>query len=139
MWCFFDMKNHRKAITRLGEEDFGTNMTERLLVLNSYAKTVGFTVEPYKNVSAPSVDLLAPEEHLGFSYSLELTGSVTNPTVPNNNNIHHADADNAESETEEDGGDDEGNFANDQREFESVLREACEDLDIEIVFEESPV
>jgi hypothetical protein len=131
MWSFFEMKNHRKAQVRLGEEDFGTYQTERLLALSSYAKTVGFANDPYKNVSAPTVDALSPLEQLGFSYKLKLVGDgLTNPTDPqtSNNNQRTQVGEGSDPENEEDG-------VNEQQEFEHILREVGEDLDVEVVFE----
>jgi hypothetical protein len=79
--CFYEERNHSKAITRLGEKDHGTFETEKLLLLNSFAKTVGYPEEslPYGDVSAPSTNNEF-EEHMGFSYKLATVGAnVANP------------------------------------------------------------
>jgi hypothetical protein len=63
---YFEEKNGSKAIRRLGEEDFGTHHTEKLLLLNSFAQSVGYSSHelPYVDVSAPSTSVV--EEFLGF-------------------------------------------------------------------------
>lgn len=80
LWLFFEARNHRKGVIRLGEEDYGTFQTETLLNLNSFAKSVGFKEVPYKKVSAPTSNENITES-FGFSY--KLAGSVhlvSNPT-----------------------------------------------------------
>lgn len=56
MCCFFERKNDKKMVTRLGKEDVGTYETEKLLMLNSFALSVGYTVDnlPY-DVTAPTI------------------------------------------------------------------------------------
>jgi hypothetical protein len=85
MWTFFDERNNRKGVIRLGEEDIGTNHTETLLSLNSFAKTIGVSDEdlPYKSLSAPSVDP-TKTEFMGFQYGMSnAIDNVCNPTQPN--------------------------------------------------------
>ena len=55
MWCFFEHKNFRKEVIRCGAVDHGTTELEKLLMLNSYAKSIGVSDAnlPYPDVSAP--------------------------------------------------------------------------------------
>jgi hypothetical protein len=82
MWCFFEEKNQRKSIIRLGEEDYNTTHTERLLMLNNYALAVGYDQGrlPYNDVSCPRIDKGAPREYIGFNYVLPELDHVSNPT-----------------------------------------------------------
>jgi hypothetical protein len=82
---FFEERNHRKAISRLGETDYGICHTEKLLLLNSYAVTVGCPKNnlPYP-VSAPRKQDDAVQEYMGFAHSsyMEVV-EVSNPTDVN--------------------------------------------------------
>ena len=71
---FFEEKNHRKGIVRLGEVDHGTYQTEKLLALNNYARTVGYPIErlPYCSVTAPT-DCIDHKEDMGFSFTCVAT------------------------------------------------------------------
>ena len=56
MCSFFERKNQDKSVTRLGEVDNGTYDTEKLLILNSFARSVGYDKElPFPKVTAPTV------------------------------------------------------------------------------------
>jgi hypothetical protein len=82
MCGFFEEKNQRKAIVRLGEKDYGTVEVEKLLLLNSFAKSVGYSDDqlPYRDISAPSVSKEPSDtEYIGFSYKLRRTHIVSNP------------------------------------------------------------
>jgi hypothetical protein len=46
MWLFFEQKNQRKAILRLGDEDHGTVELEKLLLLHSHALSLGYDKLP---------------------------------------------------------------------------------------------
>jgi hypothetical protein len=63
---YFEEKNSKKAITQLGEQDFGTFFTEKLLLLNSFAQSVGYSQKelPFTDVSAPTKSVV--EEYMGF-------------------------------------------------------------------------
>lgn len=134
---FFDIRNHNKSISRLGEKDHGTYQVEKLLNLNSYAKEVGFTTLPYSDVTAPSMSPGSPKEHMGFTYRLDIPADLSNPTdalLANGTDSTAPDDD----EIDEDGGDDSSDAWELGRDpnFESILQEACADLDIEVVFTE---
>ena len=65
--------------------DHGTHETEKLLLLNSFAHSIGFKDEelPYKDISAPKASPDAPDEYMGFSYAVppvEGQTDVSNPT-----------------------------------------------------------
>jgi hypothetical protein len=82
MWTFFEVKNQRKAIARLGAKDHGILETEKLIHLNSYAHRLAYPIEalPYKDVTSPSDD--KHDEYMGFSYHLPSNlHDVSNPTV----------------------------------------------------------
>lgn len=81
MWSFFEAKNHSKAVIRLGEQDHGTCQHEKLLLLNSYAKTVGYKDNqvPFKDLSAPTAETIH-RENMGFTYVTPQLDRVTNPT-----------------------------------------------------------
>ena len=82
MSTFFKQKNHKKMVTRCGAVDHETYETERLLIINSYCKSVGYSSEqlPY-NVSAPSMANDDRKEYMGFSYKLPRDmDNVSNPT-----------------------------------------------------------
>jgi hypothetical protein len=69
---FFERKNTDKSVIRMGQEDQGTYETERLLMLNSYAASVGYDPVrevPFPNVRAPTISPTAPKEFMGFSYN----------------------------------------------------------------------
>jgi hypothetical protein len=134
MCTFFDQKNTDKAIGRLGEEDFGTYETERLLILNSYASTVGYTEEdglPFPNVSAPTVCSAATKEHMGFSYHLlqEQFDDVSNPTDAICQDVNYGE----ESELDTDDRErlEELTEAQ-QNDFMDIL---ADELDVEVVFD----
>jgi hypothetical protein len=81
MWTFFEAKNQRKSVIRLGGKDHGTVETEKLLHLNSYAHSLGYGVEllPFRDISVPADN--HAEEFLGLSYRLPTTlHDVSNPT-----------------------------------------------------------
>ena len=81
-WSFFELKNHRKSIIRLGQEDHGTCHEEILVVLNSYAREVGYDNDklPFKDLSVPTADNTV-KEYMGFMYCLPCSiDRVTNPT-----------------------------------------------------------
>ena len=83
MACFFEERNHSKSLNRLGEKDHETCKTEKLLLLNSFAKSVGYPDDelPYSAISAPTINEEYEEEYMGFSYRLATIGAtVTNPT-----------------------------------------------------------
>jgi hypothetical protein len=66
----------------LGEVDYGTVQTEKLLSLNNYARTVGYSMDrlPYCFVTAPT-DALEHKEDIGFSFMLPpVLDNVVNPT-----------------------------------------------------------
>ena len=120
---FFEMRNQHKSITRLGEVDYGTYQTERLLHLNSYATMVGFKTVPYPNVSSPSEAGPRFREYMGFNYKLEINNADDNAA--------------ADTEIDEDGGDDSDLPAQAlfrDTELQSILEEACADFDIEVIF-----
>jgi hypothetical protein len=131
---FFEIRNHNKAITRLGEYDHGTYQTERLLNLNSYAIAVGFTKAPYDRVSCPTVSTGDTVETMGFEYKMATENVlVSNPTNAYRASLEY-DIDNAE--LNEDGGDDSeippAAFGQDPV-LQRILEESCAELDIEVV------
>ena len=67
---------------RLGGEDHGTCHTEKLLAINSYTRSLGYSPEqlPFKDVAAPVK--AAEKEFMGFSYGLADYDTVENPTCP---------------------------------------------------------
>lgn len=72
-------------VIRLGAQDHGTSRHETLVVLNSYARQVGYKEDqlPFKNLSPPTAndDI---EEFMGFSYSLPPDApAIVNPTARN--------------------------------------------------------
>ena len=81
MYQFFEEKNHSKMVIRLGCSDHGTCHTEKLLLINSYVKSLGYPVDktPFKDVSAPT--RRSEKEYMGFSYCLPTSvHEVSNPT-----------------------------------------------------------
>jgi hypothetical protein len=83
MWTFFEMKNWRKSIVRLGETDHGTSELETLLMLNSFAKSIGYedTELPFRDLSSPKAASDLQQEFLGFAYEASSeTHNVSNPT-----------------------------------------------------------
>jgi hypothetical protein len=130
MFSFFEERNHQKAISRLGEKDFGICHTEKLLLLNSYALTVGCPENklPYQ-VTAPRKHSV--EEYMGFAHCSEWQAlDVSNPT----------DSDSAEVEYGSDDNNEEDAVANDvdeepiaHRETDDLLSDQLgDDLDIEV-------
>jgi hypothetical protein len=88
--CFFEERNHQKAISRLGEKDFGICHTEKLLLLNSYALSVGCPENrlPYQ-VATPRKHTNAEAEYMGFAHKSEIeVMEVSNPTNCISNDIN---------------------------------------------------
>ena len=81
MCTFFERKNQDKSVTRLGQADIGTYDTEKLLMLNSYARSVGYVNDlPFPTATAPTLTPNAAKEYMGFSYHLpEKLHKVCNP------------------------------------------------------------
>jgi len=80
---FFEIDNDRKRINRLGEwagYDIFTHRTERLAMLNSLAKSAGYTDDelPYPELNIPPMlkDVIAKAE-MGFDLAPSTTGSTT--------------------------------------------------------------
>jgi Transposase len=135
MCTFFERKNQDKSIVRLGEEDYGTYDTERLLVLNSYALSVGYDKDlPFPKATAPTVAPTTPKEFMGFSYNLpEKLHRVRNPT----------DGTSIDDEMEEDGnsvGTEEEEEDREQELTEAQMDDMIgllgEEFDVEIVVDE---
>jgi hypothetical protein len=128
MWSFFEFKNQRKCILRLGEEDHGTVDLEKLLMLNSYAKSLGFEKLPYESIKAPVVPSQVVEEYMGFCSTGIEVQDVSNPTDTRNTAQFETVVDDevaiAEADNEEDVGD---------VEFEEFLADiyGIEEVDIE--------
>jgi hypothetical protein len=79
MWCFFESKNHQKAILRMGDVDHGTVEMEKLHVLNSFAESLGYKEEdqlPYQGLIAPKRWHDSPEEYMGFRHAPTSTVQV---------------------------------------------------------------
>jgi hypothetical protein len=83
MWCFFEYKNYRKSILRMGAVDHGTVELEKLLVLNSFAESLGYepTELPYPGLSAPKTRSATLKEYIGFNYAPPSVDDVSNPTA----------------------------------------------------------
>jgi hypothetical protein len=116
----------------LGEQDFGICHTEKLLLLNSYALTVGCPENklPYQ-VSAPRKSPDAEEEYMGFRHSAQLdVVEVSNPMDVNSAEAGYLSDDNNE----------EGDVANDVKQEPTAFIESNalltdtlgDDLDIEV-------
>jgi hypothetical protein len=140
MSCFFEMKNHRKSIVRCGEKDNGTDELEKLLLLNSFAKSIGYTDNevPFQGLSAPKSRNDSEAEYMGFSYCrpCNATDDVSNPTSAANRTIEYEivvddeqAVDDAEESSESDS-DDEQSVRSDHLEEE-------EEGDIEVAVDES--
>ena len=83
MCTFFERKNQDKSVSRLGQDDIGTYDTEKLLILNSYAQSLGYDKDmlPFPKATAPTLNPNAPKEYMGFAYHLpEKLHRVCNPT-----------------------------------------------------------
>ena len=105
---FFEVRNHNKAVTRCGQVDHGTHETERLLIINSYCSTVGFTELPFK-VSAPCTANDDIKEYMGFSYRLPNDmHDVSNPTQPATEELVEEDD---EAQEDQDGNSEQGDTA----------------------------
>ena len=67
-------------VLRLGGEDHGTSHTKKLLAINSYAQSLGYSPDqlPFKDVPAPVKP--AEREFMGFNYALAEYDQVDNPT-----------------------------------------------------------
>jgi hypothetical protein len=124
MYCFFEERNHSKAISRLGDEDHGTHHTEKLIALNSYALSVGVARDklPYKNITAPR-DSSEHKKYMGFSYNLPNgLHNVSNPAEGDKT----IDDDQTEDSSEDDVS------SNKTNEIKAKLRELFgDDMDIE--------
>ena len=76
---------------------------EKLLILNSYAKSVGYNDNniPFPNVTAPTVSPNTTQEYMGFSYHLpEKLHRVTNPATDVDNEGDDSDEEDVELEPE---------------------------------------
>ena len=134
---FFEERNHQKAINRLGEKDFGICHTEKLLLLNSYALTIGGpdTRLPYQ-VTAPRSPTNSEREYMGFSHAAMFEVlDVSNPTDSTSATINYGSDDNNEDDA----------IVNDtvftkprtHTEQQEILRELIgDDLDIEVFVNE---
>jgi hypothetical protein len=78
--CFFESRNCQKCITRLGEEDYRTHLTEQLIMINGSAKSAGISNDklPFPKVSAPTTRNDDIKEFMGFQYCLPCTDDVSN-------------------------------------------------------------
>jgi hypothetical protein len=130
MCCFFEEKNQQKAITRLAATDFGICHTEKLLLLNSYAKSVGFSDDnlPY-NVTAPKKGEDDVPEFMGFSYQPMNIMEVSNPT-DNANTNYDSDDDNEEEDVNNDTTEDVAVIHKEQSDLLGNI--LGDDLDIEV-------
>lgn len=130
MCSFFERKNMEKSIVRLGEEDYGTYETERLLILNSYAATIGYTEQsehPFPNVTAPTVCTTAPKEYMGFSYNLpEQLHDVSNPTDATARDINY-DEESTTSDSDED---------LTEAQMDDLVNLVGEELDVEVIVDD---
>jgi hypothetical protein len=129
MHAFFEQRNHSKSITRLGTKDHGTHETEKLLLLNSYAMSIGYKAHelPFQDVPAPTVRKGdSQREFMGFTYTLPTLHNVSNPTT--------VDVDSSNSDDSV--ADDEAVIAEAEAEEEPVdmdtERELGDDADVEI-------
>lgn len=113
----------------MGETDYGTYMTERLLTLNSYAVAVGFEKPPYPNLSSPTDTAHTHAEFLGFKYNFEINEVSTSTTVETGE----------DAELDEDGGDD-GDLPAEtlfrDLDLQRILEDSCAEFDIEVLFSE---
>jgi hypothetical protein len=108
MCSFFERKNQDKSIICLGETDNGIYDTERLLILNSYASTVGYGKDnlPFSKVTAPTISPTAPKEYMGFSYhlpeKLHKVSNLADPTDHDDYDVELEEEDKNDDESEED-------------------------------------
>lgn len=116
----------------MNQQDHGTYFTEKLLHLNSYALTVGFSEDevPFGDVSGPTENTI--EEHMGFLYRLPRNiEDVSNPTDSSSNNRQYVTT--LPDETEEDGGDDsDNNGVSDGDAVQNLQEGYGEDMDVEL-------
>jgi hypothetical protein len=129
MWSFFESKNQRKCIIRLGDEDHGTVELEKLLMLNSFAKSVGMAKLPYEGIKAPIVLQNELEEFMGFNCPAIEVQDVSNPTDNTGNDVLETVYDDEAVIAEAENVSDTGN-AN----FEEFLADTygVEEIDIEV-------
>lgn len=93
IYTYFEGSNHRKRIRRCGDEDDGTHHTEKLALINTFAKSLGYNNIPYPNLALPSIENTF-REHIGFSY--RTTGEdVSNPTTNQHARYNGVDPDDA--------------------------------------------
>ena len=134
MCNFFERKNQDKCVVRLGDDDNGIYETERHLIINSYAASLGYdkSTLPFPRVAAPTVCRTAPKEYMGFSYNLpEKFHKVTNPAnaVVGNNVLAVDDLDNEDTDADSDEGDD-GLTEAQKDDFMHILGD---EMDVEII------
>jgi sentrin-specific protease 1 len=80
---FFENNNHRKQLSRLGEEDFGTVRTEQLALLNTMVLEIGYCSDdlPFPVSSHPSEENVFGES-IGFEVVIPLSETLSNPSLP---------------------------------------------------------
>lgn len=134
MCTFFEERNHQKSVNRMGCKDYGTYQTEKLLHLNSYAKSIGYDPDqlPFE-VSAPTT---APAvEYMGFAYRMpESVHDVSNPasgTGPSEIGVEVYDD---LANEDEDGDDNAVDIGDDE-----LMEIFGDDFDIEILLDEDEV
>ena len=132
--CFFEERNHRKAVNQLGEVDYVICHTEKLLLLNSYALSVGCREHdlPY-NVSAPRQLPSDEKEYMGFSHAAAanlVADHVSNPAENNAATVKYGSDDNNE---EDDVANDVEEEPDAHRDGDALLGHILgDDLDIEV-------
>lgn len=135
MCSFFERKNQDKSVVRLGAEDNGgVYETERHLIINSYASTLGYNraTLPFPNITAPTVSRTAPKEYMGLSYNLpEKLHKVTNPVAATVDG--DGDSNNTNSDDDEEEGDEEELTEAQMNDFVDLLGD---EMDVEIMVEE---
>ena len=130
MYQFFEEKNHSKMVIRLGCSDHGTCHTEKLLLINSYVKSLGDPVDktPFKDVSAPT--RRSEKEYMGFSYCLPTSvHEVSNPT-------EGAARDSTERRIVDDDDENHDGTSEDEPDDDFLARVLGDDNDIEVLLNE---
>jgi hypothetical protein len=144
MCCFFERKNISKSIARLGDVDYGTYELEKLLLLNSYAHSIGYPLAslPYSKLSAPTVNIAAQKEYMGFEYRLSrVLHRVTNPTARASADVNYGSDDEAEDSDDHDAesssNGDDADMADNLRRMHGTDEDL--ELDVEVLLDDADI